>query len=71
MCVVESLCCTPEINIVNQLCECLLSRFTRVCLFVTPWTGAHQAPLPMGILQAQILETVAMTFSINQLFFNN
>ena len=28
--------------------------------FVTPWTGAHQAPLSMGILQARILEWVAL-----------
>ena len=31
--------------------------------FVTPWTVAHQAPLSMGILQATILEWVAMPFS--------
>ena len=28
---------------------CLLSHFSRVRLFVTPWTVAHQAPLSMGI----------------------
>ena len=27
---------------------CVLSRFSRVWLFVTPWTVAHQAPLSMG-----------------------
>ena len=27
---------------------CMLSRFSRVHLFVTPWTVAHQAPLSMG-----------------------
>ena len=27
---------------------CMLSRFSRVQLFVTPWTVAHQAPLSMG-----------------------
>ena len=26
----------------------MLSRFSRVQLFVTPWTVAHEAPLPMG-----------------------
>ena len=36
---------------------CLVSR---VWLFVTPWTVAHQAPLFMGTLQARILEWVAM-----------
>ena len=27
---------------------CVLSHFSRVQLFVTPWTVAHQAPLSMG-----------------------
>ena len=27
---------------------CILSRFSRVQLFATPWTVAHQAPLSMG-----------------------
>ena len=30
---------------------------------VTPWTVAHQATLSMGILQARILEWVAISFS--------
>ena len=30
------------------LSACVLSRFGRVRLFVTPWTVAHQAPLSMG-----------------------
>ena len=30
---------------------------------VTPWTVAHQAPLSTGILQARILEWVAMPSS--------
>ena len=34
-----------------------------VWLFVTPGTVAHQAPLSMGILQARILEWVAMSSS--------
>ena len=37
--------------------------FSRVQLFVIPWTVAHQAPLSMGILQARILEWVAMPSS--------
>ena len=40
-----------------------LTCFSRVQLFVTPWTVAHQAPLSMGILQARILEWVAMPSS--------
>ena len=34
-----------------------------VWLFATPWTVACQTPLSMGILQARILEWVAMPFS--------
>ena len=36
---------------------------SRVRLFETPWTVACQAPLSMGILQARILEWVAIPFS--------
>ena len=36
---------------------------SRLWLFVTPWTVACQAPLSMGILQARILELVAIPFS--------
>ena len=41
----------------------MLSRFSHVQLFATPWTVAHQAPLSMGILQARILEWVAVPYS--------
>ena len=41
----------------------LLSCFSRVHLFATPWTIARQAPLSTGILQARILEWVAMPSS--------
>ena len=36
---------------------------SRVQLFVTPWTVPHQVPPSMGILQARILEWIAMPFS--------
>ena len=39
---------------------CLISH---VWLFATPWTVAHQVPLSRGILQARILEWVAMPSS--------
>ena len=42
---------------------CVLSHFSRVWLFATPWSIAHQAPLSMGILQVRILEWVAMPSS--------
>ena len=32
---------------------CVLSHFSRVWLFVTPWTVAHQAPLSMGFSRQQ------------------
>ena len=38
----------------------LLSRFSRVRLCVTPETAAHPVP---GILQARVLEGVAISFS--------
>ena len=39
------------------------SSLSRVWLFATPWTEACQAPLSMGILQARVLEWVAMPSS--------
>ena len=38
----------------------MLSHFSHVRLSATPWTMACQAPLSMGILQARVLEWVAM-----------
>ena len=38
------------------VCACVLSHFSRVWLFATPWSIAHQALLSMGILQARIPE---------------
>ena len=40
----------------------VLSTYSRTCvrLFVALWPVAHQAPLSVGILQAKILEWVAM-----------
>ena len=42
--------------------ECMLSRFNSIQLFATLWTIGHQAPLSMGILQARILECVAVFY---------
>ena len=42
---------------------CTLSCFSHIQLFVTLWTIPHQAPLSLGILQARILEWVAMPSS--------
>ena len=41
----------------------MLSHFSRVQLFATLWTVAHQAPLVHGILQARIQEWVAVPSS--------
>ena len=41
-------------------CTCMLSHFSDAWLFVTPWTVAHQTTVSMEILQARILEWVAM-----------
>ena len=37
-----------------------------VSLCVTPWTVAHQVPLPMGLFQVRILEWVAISYSTGQ-----
>ena len=52
----------PNSNI-QILYVSMLSRFSQVRLFATPWTVARQAPLSMEILQARILEWVAMPSS--------
>ena len=46
----------------KPMCCAVLSHFSRVWLFATPWTVARQAPL-CGILQARILEWGAIFFS--------
>ena len=46
----------------SRKCVCV-SHFNHVRLFATPWTVAHQASLPMRILQARILEWGAMPSS--------
>ena len=43
-----------------SLYACVSSCFTHVRHFVAPWTIARQAPPSMGILQASILEWVAI-----------
>ena len=55
-------CCDEEMLLTSEvlLCLCLLSH---VQLFTTPRTIAHHVPLSMGILQARILEWVAMPSS--------
>ena len=46
------------------VCICAMCLVTQLCLTLwPPWTVAHQAPLSIGILQARILERVAMPSS--------
>ena len=40
-----------------------MKSFSRVRLFATPWTVAHQAPSIHGIFYARVLEWVAISFS--------
>ena len=51
---------TQDCKPTTLCCAYLLSH---VQLFVTPWTIARQAPLSIGILQARILDWVAMPSS--------
>ena len=63
--------CSFLLNISQELCSvkdsilCAfeISSFSQVQLFATLWSVAHQAPLSKGILQARILEWVAMPSS--------
>ena len=43
----------------SQKCKCELSR---VLLFATPWTVAHQAPLSMGFFRQEYWTGVAISF---------
>ena len=45
------------------MCCAVVFLLAQLCLTVTPWTIAHQALLSMGILQARILEWIAMPSS--------
>ena len=51
----------PSFYYVFCSCVCMLSH--SVMSLATPWTVAHQATLSFGILQARILEWVAMPSS--------
>ena len=52
-----------EVETIMQLL--LLSHVSRVQLCATPEMAAHQAPPVPGILQARVLEWVAIAFSRN------
>ena len=48
----------------------LLSRFSRVRLFATPWTAAYQAPLPMGFSRQEYWNGVPLP-SPNLLYYSS
>ena len=48
VCITVSLRCTPETN-ATWLIYCVVQSLSRVWLFVTPWTSAHQASLSFTI----------------------
>ena len=51
------------VRTVKTYCVCVhLCVLSRVQLFATPWTVAHQAPPNYGIFQARILAWVAISF---------
>ena len=51
----------PFIILYDASCRpVMLSHFSCVLFFATPWTIAPQVPLSMGFLQARILEWIAM-----------
>ena len=45
------------------ICPCILSHFSHVWLCANLWTVGCQAPLSMRLLQARVLEWVAMLSS--------
>ena len=53
----------PIVTIPWVSVKALMCLATQSCLTLCAWTIAHQAPLSMGILQARILEQVAMSSS--------
>ena len=48
----------------------VLSLLSHVRLLATPWTIARQAPVPLGILQARILEWVAASVVLQSVFLD-
>ena len=60
---VSSLCYAVELCCLYILYVCCAWLLSRVQLFATPWTVTRQVPLSVGILQAKILEWVAMLSS--------
>ena len=60
---VSSICQACVAQYLYQHMLCYAYSLSYNWLFATPWTVACQAPLSMGILQARILEWVAMPYA--------
>ena len=45
------------------VCAHVCAQLLQSCTTGTPWTAARQAPLSVGILQARVLEWVAISSS--------
>ena len=54
---------TSDFTKLACFCACVLGHVSRVHLYVTLWTIAHQAPIVHKIPQAGILEWVVISFS--------
>ena len=52
-----------HIHICIHMCVHMLSHFSRIQLFATPWTVAHQAPLPMGFPRQEYWSDLPFPFS--------
>ena len=50
-------------EIPKHTCGCVLSHFSRVQLYVTPWTVACQAPLAMGFSRQEYWSGLPFPFS--------
>ena len=65
------LCATPSLGFSRQehchfLLQCRkvkVKSLSRIQLFATPWTAAHQAPPSIGFSRQELLEWVAVAFS--------
>ena len=60
---VQGIACSNSFMTAAKCWVCCAESLSCVRLFATPWTVARQAPLSMAILQARILEWVAMPSS--------
>ena len=50
--------------VLSLLLLLLLSRFSRVRLFATPWTAAYQAPLSMGFSRQEYWSGLPLPFLV-------